>query len=232
MSGAWRIWPRAAAPVPRRHDHIDILLRQHVVRLTDPRRFGALLWHPESEVLWPRTLCWRARASNLLTAFRRRHVAPAIEKSRGRHQTGAACGRHRRGCRQYLRIRSAVSRGHRPEDAGASPRCGCAANGWPLPFATCYLKRSSWVAARCATSCRPPATRAISCSMRRSTSGRASHAGCAHADPPHRPGPAFDLLVPAMPAALTHADWRCSKRFAPDVGTFSCHGDDRATKGL
>jgi formamidopyrimidine-DNA glycosylase len=49
MSGAWRIWPRAAAPEPRRHDHIDIVLRQHVVRLTDPRRFGALLWHPVSD---------------------------------------------------------------------------------------------------------------------------------------------------------------------------------------
>ena len=49
MSGAWRVWPRAAAPEPRRHDHVDIVLRQHLVRLTDPRRFGALLWHPASD---------------------------------------------------------------------------------------------------------------------------------------------------------------------------------------
>ena len=46
MSGAWRIWARAGAPPPRTHDHVDILFADHLVRLTDPRRFGALLWHP------------------------------------------------------------------------------------------------------------------------------------------------------------------------------------------
>ncbi|HTN47921.1 MAG TPA: bifunctional DNA-formamidopyrimidine glycosylase/DNA-(apurinic or apyrimidinic site) lyase [Burkholderiaceae bacterium] len=46
MSGAWRVWPREAAPPPRTHDHVDIVFDDHVVRLTDPRRFGALLWHP------------------------------------------------------------------------------------------------------------------------------------------------------------------------------------------
>jgi formamidopyrimidine-DNA glycosylase len=45
MSGAWRVWPRSAAPPARRHDHVDIVVPRHVVRLTDPRRFGALLWH-------------------------------------------------------------------------------------------------------------------------------------------------------------------------------------------
>lgn len=45
MSGAWRIWPRGSVPLPRRHDHVDMVLPQVVLRLTDPRRFGALLWH-------------------------------------------------------------------------------------------------------------------------------------------------------------------------------------------
>jgi len=45
MSGAWRVWPRDAAPAARRHDHVDIVVPRYVVRLTDPRRFGALLWH-------------------------------------------------------------------------------------------------------------------------------------------------------------------------------------------
>ncbi len=45
MSGVWRAWPRAAAPGPQRHDHVDIVLASHLIRLTDPRRFGALLWH-------------------------------------------------------------------------------------------------------------------------------------------------------------------------------------------
>ena len=46
MSGVWRVWPRAVAPLPRPHDHVDVILAAHLVRLNDPRRFGALLWHP------------------------------------------------------------------------------------------------------------------------------------------------------------------------------------------
>jgi len=46
MSGAWRTWPRHDAPSPRLHDHVDIVLNHWLLRLTDPRRFGALLWHP------------------------------------------------------------------------------------------------------------------------------------------------------------------------------------------
>ena len=46
MSGAWRVWPRKrAVPPPGTHDHVDILFTAACVRLTDPRRFGALLWH-------------------------------------------------------------------------------------------------------------------------------------------------------------------------------------------
>jgi formamidopyrimidine-DNA glycosylase len=45
MSGAWRVWPGDSAPPPRLHDHVDIVLTGGLLRLTDPRRFGALLWH-------------------------------------------------------------------------------------------------------------------------------------------------------------------------------------------
>lgn len=46
MSGAWRVWPqRNRAPPPGRHDHVDLVLEKACIRLTDPRRFGALLWH-------------------------------------------------------------------------------------------------------------------------------------------------------------------------------------------
>ncbi len=49
MSGAWRVWPlRRAVPLPGPHDHVDILFVATNVRLTDPRRFGALLWHDAS----------------------------------------------------------------------------------------------------------------------------------------------------------------------------------------
>jgi formamidopyrimidine-DNA glycosylase len=46
MSGAWRVLPRGAGvPPPGRHDHVDLLFARDCIRLTDPRRFGALLWH-------------------------------------------------------------------------------------------------------------------------------------------------------------------------------------------
>ena len=50
MSGAWRVWPRRrAVPPPGPHDHVDIVFVATCVRLTDPRRFGALLWHDALE---------------------------------------------------------------------------------------------------------------------------------------------------------------------------------------
>lgn len=46
MSGVWRVLPRSRGiPAPGRHDHADLLFAEDCIRLTDPRRFGALLWH-------------------------------------------------------------------------------------------------------------------------------------------------------------------------------------------
>jgi formamidopyrimidine-DNA glycosylase len=47
MSGHVRILP-ADAP-PQKHDHFDLLLGDELMRLTDPRRFGAVLWHPHED---------------------------------------------------------------------------------------------------------------------------------------------------------------------------------------
>lgn len=44
MSGVWRVHSRPA-PEPQRHDHVDLVFEAHVLRLTDPRRFGSLAWH-------------------------------------------------------------------------------------------------------------------------------------------------------------------------------------------
>lgn len=46
MSGTLRILPRAALErQPEKHDHVDVVFDECVVRLRDPRRFGAVLWH-------------------------------------------------------------------------------------------------------------------------------------------------------------------------------------------
>ncbi|WP_313952830.1 bifunctional DNA-formamidopyrimidine glycosylase/DNA-(apurinic or apyrimidinic site) lyase [Accumulibacter sp.] len=43
MSGSLRLVPRDTPA--QKHDHVDLLFRRTVLRLRDPRRFGALLWH-------------------------------------------------------------------------------------------------------------------------------------------------------------------------------------------
>jgi formamidopyrimidine-DNA glycosylase len=43
MSGSLRLVPPATPP--QAHDHFDLLFADTVLRLRDPRRFGALLWH-------------------------------------------------------------------------------------------------------------------------------------------------------------------------------------------
>ena len=52
MSGSWRVH-RGAAPEPGPHDHADLIVEHprgtRVLRLTDPRRFGALLWQSGDE---------------------------------------------------------------------------------------------------------------------------------------------------------------------------------------
>ncbi|MFW1678399.1 bifunctional DNA-formamidopyrimidine glycosylase/DNA-(apurinic or apyrimidinic site) lyase [Pontibacter sp. JAM-7] len=49
MSGCLRVLPQGTAP--EKHDHVDILLESgQMLRLTDPRRFGSVLWQAEGEV--------------------------------------------------------------------------------------------------------------------------------------------------------------------------------------
>jgi formamidopyrimidine-DNA glycosylase len=43
MSGHLRVVP--ADTPPQKHDHIDVVFGDQAVRMTDPRRFGAVLWH-------------------------------------------------------------------------------------------------------------------------------------------------------------------------------------------
>lgn len=47
MSGHLRILPLGIAP--QKHDHFDMVVGDQVLRMTDPRRFGAVLWHGADE---------------------------------------------------------------------------------------------------------------------------------------------------------------------------------------
>jgi formamidopyrimidine-DNA glycosylase len=51
MSGSLRLLP--AGTPPGRHDHVDLQLAGQVLRLRDPRRFGAVLWTEQRPELHP-----------------------------------------------------------------------------------------------------------------------------------------------------------------------------------
>lgn len=47
MTGTLRVLPDVAAlPAAGKHDHVDLVFERCVLRYRDPRRFGAVLWHP------------------------------------------------------------------------------------------------------------------------------------------------------------------------------------------
>jgi formamidopyrimidine-DNA glycosylase len=48
MSGSWRVHLQTPPPAGA-HDHVDLVFDGCVLRLTDPRRFGALLWHARDD---------------------------------------------------------------------------------------------------------------------------------------------------------------------------------------
>ena len=49
MTGSWRVYPTGRIPDRGVHDHVDLGFDSALARLTDPRRFGALLWHPAAD---------------------------------------------------------------------------------------------------------------------------------------------------------------------------------------
>jgi formamidopyrimidine-DNA glycosylase len=49
MTGTLRVLPATPPPaLPGKHDHIDWVFDDWVLRFRDPRRFGAVLWHPRA----------------------------------------------------------------------------------------------------------------------------------------------------------------------------------------
>lgn len=84
MSGSLRILsmkPRCSIEAPEKHDHFDLVLgNQTILRLRDPRRFGAVLWHTGDILQHP--LLINLGPEPLTTDFNARQL---FEKTRESH---------------------------------------------------------------------------------------------------------------------------------------------------
>ena len=49
MTGTLRVFRHEQAGEPAKHDHIDWIFEEFVLRYRDPRRFGAVLWHARAD---------------------------------------------------------------------------------------------------------------------------------------------------------------------------------------
>lgn len=86
MSGSLRLCPADTPPSP--HDHFDLVLGQQLLRLHDPRRFGAVVWHAGEQVetnpllthLGPEPFAPELDADWLHAALAKRHgpIKPAL----------------------------------------------------------------------------------------------------------------------------------------------------------
>ncbi len=81
MSGSLRVLNSAQAP--GKHDHIDWFFERDVILLfNDPRRFGALLWQPDTEPLDEHPLLAHLGPEPLGTAFTARYLFERAQGSR------------------------------------------------------------------------------------------------------------------------------------------------------
>jgi len=80
MSGSLRIVDTSTPAT--KHDHVDIVFKQHILRFRDPRRFGAFLWtkqnpsqHKLLKSLGPEPLCDDFNAEHLYRHSRQRKLS-------------------------------------------------------------------------------------------------------------------------------------------------------------
>ena len=175
MSGSWRINPADIG----KHDHLLLETDEEVtLSLNDPRRFGSLDLMPTAEVdrvaavqgAWPGAA--RRRAEREL-------VQAGIRGAQRGGEAAAARPEDRRGARQYLRLRSAVSRRDQPASSWREPDAAAAQAAGVRRSPKCWRKRSRRADRACATSPSPTASSAIFPSSSRFMIARASRAGVA-----------------------------------------------------
>ena len=166
----------AAAPGP--HDHFDLVTSAGTLRLTDPRRFGAVVWAGAHGAGPCRQAARRARHGAVRPGVHGAGAVARPEAQTGHRQDRAARRRHRRRRRQHLRLRGAARRRHRP--AHARDRLSLARCERLVQALRDTLGRALESAARrCATSATPAAWSANSSCMRGSTAAQASRASSA-----------------------------------------------------
>ena len=110
MSGKLRFMPPGSTP--EKHDHFDLLLPDQILRFTDPRRFGVVLWQPGPPETTESHRCSTIRASSHFpTPFKVDWLYAAI-RSAGTDQIGADGQPPYRRHRQHLCRRKPVPGGH------------------------------------------------------------------------------------------------------------------------
>jgi formamidopyrimidine-DNA glycosylase len=80
MSGSLQVSPMDAPAGP--HDHFDLLTDQHLLRLHDPRRFGAVVWSPDADSGMAAKLLSNLGVEPLGAGFNVEHLWAGLQKSR------------------------------------------------------------------------------------------------------------------------------------------------------
>ncbi|WP_021025020.1 bifunctional DNA-formamidopyrimidine glycosylase/DNA-(apurinic or apyrimidinic site) lyase [Comamonas sp. B-9] len=80
MSGSLQVSPRDAPAGP--HDHFDLFTDQHLLRLHDPRRFGAVVWSADADSGMAAKLLANLGVEPLGAGFSVEHLWAGLQKSR------------------------------------------------------------------------------------------------------------------------------------------------------
>ena len=92
MSGSLA-FTQGDAPTPAgRHDHFDLLTTQGLLRLTDPRRFGAVVWSPAMDAAPASTLLARLGAEPFDAGLTPAHFHAALRARRTAVKTALLAG--------------------------------------------------------------------------------------------------------------------------------------------
>ena len=120
MSGSLRLH-EGEAPPRGHHDHADLRTTHGVLRLTDPRRFGAVVWSSGLDVPPASKLLEHLGLEPLLPSFDGRSLHEGLQQRRAPIKQVLLAGDVVVGCGQHLRLRSPVQGRHRSPQTGVQP---------------------------------------------------------------------------------------------------------------